>query len=228
MRKATLTGVQTNQSTTRSNAVRMASNASPGTWDDAISDYLLLVQGTREEKTVRFYRQRLAVLSSWAKKQALPLHEFRARNLRQYLAARSEQGVSDMTRRHDAVAAKSFLKFCAQEEYITSNPLSGYQVPKADRAYIKCPSDDEIRTLLTKIQERWNPVVNPDARFVHATARRFFMRRNYAIVTGLIETGAARGVDATNCDVTPSYCDLPIYVARGGQLRTKRPRPRIA
>jgi len=191
-------------------------------WDDAVTDYLLLVKGTREEKTVIFYRNRLSVLTSWAKQQGVPLSEFRARHLRQYLAARADSQVSDNTRRHDAVAAKSFLKFCAREEYVTSDPLIGYQVPKADRAYVKCPSDDEIRTLLTKMQERWNPALNPDARFVHAGARRFFMRRNYAIVTGLIETAARAGelLGLLLEDFQPEQKQIVIRKAKGDEPRT--------
>jgi site-specific recombinase XerD len=134
--------------------MRSAAGIALTDWDDAVADFLLLVKGTREEKTVTFYSNRLSVLSSWAKGQEIPLSEFRARHLRQYLAARSESQVSDNTRRHDAVATKAFLKFCAREAYITSDPLIGYQVPKPDRAYVKCPSDDEIRILLTKIEER--------------------------------------------------------------------------
>ena len=221
MKKTTLNKAQITQTTTRSVPVRAASTSASCTWKDAVADYLLLVRGTREEKTVRFYRNRLSVLMSWANDQGIPLHEFRARHLRQYLASRAEQGVSDNTRRHDAVATRAFLKFCTREEYITSDPLIGYQVPKADKPYVKCPSDDEIRLLLTKMQERWNPNTNPDARFIHAKARRFFQRRNYAIITGLIETGARAGeiLNLTLDDYQPDQKQIVIRKSKGDNWR---------
>lgn len=96
------------------------------------------VRATREENTERFYFERLRLLSRWA-----------------------DQGISDQTRRHDAVSARVFLKFCKREDYVEGDPLAGYQVPKAERAYVKCPSDDETRTLLKAMHERWKPAANP-------------------------------------------------------------------
>ncbi len=120
-------------------------------WAEAVADFLLQVRATREENTERFYRNQLRLLVRWAEAQGVPLGEFQARHLRQYLAYRSDSGVSDMTRRHDASTARAFLKFCKREEYITGDPLMGYQVPKAAKAYVKCPSDDEIRALLAAL-----------------------------------------------------------------------------
>ena len=51
----------------------MASEPSPTlcsaemSWDDAVADFMLLVKGTREEKTTTFYKSRMSVLKKWAK-----------------------------------------------------------------------------------------------------------------------------------------------------------------
>ena len=158
-----------------------------------MDDFLLQVKGTREEKTLLYYTCRLTLLVRWAQQQGVGLASFRARDLRQYLAARADAGVSDATRRHDAVASRAFLKFCKREGYIEGDPLSGYQVPKSPTPYVKCPSEDEVRVLLRAVQERWKPSINLKARFIPASARLFFTRRNFAVIAGLIETGARIG-----------------------------------
>ncbi|MDR3710716.1 MAG: site-specific integrase [Capsulimonadaceae bacterium] len=109
-------------------SVRSSAFAAPEvSWDDAIADYNLLVKGTREKKTASYYRSRLSVLKKWADEQGLTLLDFRARHMRQYLADRADKGVADGTRRHDALVARAFLKFCKSEGYIDADPLVGYQ-----------------------------------------------------------------------------------------------------
>lgn len=117
--------------------------------------------------------------------------------------------------------SRAFLKFCQREEYIEGDPLSGFQVPKAAQAYVKCPSDEEIRVLLRSRQERWKPSVNPGARFVHASARLFFSRRNYAIIAGLIETGARIGelLSLALDDYQPGQAQIVI-----GRMKSDEPR----
>ncbi len=198
---------------------KAATSALP--WKDAVADFLMQIRGSREEATEKFYRDRLKMLVEWAEQQNIPLMEFRARQLREYLGARADRGVSDRTRRHDAAATRVFLKFCMREEYIEGNPLAGFQVPKAARAYIKCPSDDEIRALLKALQERWKPSRNPSARFVNAPARLFYSRRNYAIIAGLIETAARIGemLSLTLGDYQPEQRQIVIRQAKGDEPR---------
>ena len=94
-------------------------------------------------------------------------------------------------------------------------------MPKAEQAYVKCPSDDEIRRLLQAIQERWRPAANPAARFVHPTARLFFSRRNYALIAGLVETGARIGemLSLTLGDYQPAAGQIVIRHAKGDEPR---------
>ena len=190
-------------------------------WPEAVADFLLQTRATREESTERFYRERLRLLVRWAQAKGIALADFRARDLREYLASRTDQKVSDLTRRHDASVARTFLKFCMREDYIEGNPLAGFQVPKAARAYIKCPSDDEIRTLLRALHDRWKPSLNPSARYVHASARLFFSRRNYALVAGLLETGARIGemLALTLDDFQPQEGQIVIRHAKGDDPR---------
>ncbi len=190
-------------------------------WKDAVADFLMQVRATREESTERFYFERLRLLSRWAEEHNIPLRDFKARNLREYLAYRTDKGISDQTRRHDAVSARVFLKFCKREDYVDGDPLAGYQVPKADRAYVKCPSDDEIRTLLKAMRDRWKTATNTNVRFIRPAARQFFSRRNYAIVTGLIESGARIGemLGLTLDDYQPQQGQIAIRHTKGDAPR---------
>ncbi|BDI31462.1 tyrosine recombinase XerC [Capsulimonas corticalis] len=189
-------------------------------WQEAVSDFLLQTRTSREESTEVFYRERLKLLCRWAEGRKITLGDFRARHMREYLNERGEK-VSDATRRHDAVAARTFFKFCKREEYVTADPLTGYQVPKAERPYVKCPSDDEIRALLTAVTDRYKPSINPKSRFIHAGARLFFGRRNYAIVAGLLETAARIGemLALTVDDYQPKEGQIVIRKAKGDEPR---------
>ena len=79
--------------------------------------------------------------------QGIALPQFKARHLRLYLADRAQSKISEATRRHDAIAARTFFAFCKDEGYIDENPLSNYKVAKPARPYVKCPSDEEITAL---------------------------------------------------------------------------------
>jgi len=189
-------------------------------WRDAVDDFLLNIRAIREEGTEKFYRDRLKHLVKWADANGVTVQGFHARHLRQYLASRVGE-ISDATRRHDAVVTKALLKFCSREGYVSSDPLAGFSIPKAERPYVKCPSDDEIRSLLTALHDRWKPSINPKARFVHASARLFFSRRNYAVVTGLVETAARIGeiLALRLDDFQPNEQQIVIRKSKGDEPR---------
>ena len=162
-------------------------------WDAAVSDFLADKRGSTAEKTVEFYKSQLRVVCRWAVQNGLSLQDFRARHMRQYLAQRRDNGLSERTCRSDAVVMKGFLKFCYREEYIASNPLADYSAPKAAKPYIKMPSDDEIRLILKIIEEKRKPGVNPNSRFSNSKTQRFLARRDRAIIAGLVGSAARIG-----------------------------------
>lgn len=165
-------------------------------WADAFDDFCLNQKATKEEKTFIFYKDRLTQLIRWANEKGIPLSEFRGRDMSRYLdmratkPGRNGKPVSDRTRRHDARAAKLFFKFCRQSELLPLDPLADYQVPKATKKQAGCPTEDQVRELLRSIQRRWDADRNPAAKFVTPRRRRFLLTRNYAIVSGLVDTAA--------------------------------------
>ena len=190
-------------------------------WNEAIADCLRQMYGAKEEKTRRFYAGRLHVLSGWAEEKNLTLTAFRVRHLREFLALRADAGISPRTIRHDAIAARLFLRFCAQESYIAANPLVGYEIPKAAKAYVKCPSDDEVRALLAAGRDRWKSGPNPSVRFLSPKLRTFLARRNYAIIAGLIETACRAGevLSLRMEDYDPGQKQICIRKAKGDRPR---------
>jgi len=162
-------------------------------WDEALSDFLDEVAQTRAAKTARFYGSRLRQLQKYAQEQAFALGQFRARQMRAFMGWRRSQHLSDNTLRHDAIAAKSFFKWCVRERLITSDPLADYAIPKRARPHVPCPSDDDLKKLLASLGDRWSPSRNANARTVSVRVRRFHVTRNYAIVTGLVDTAARIG-----------------------------------
>ena len=131
--------------------------------------------------TVNFYARQLRLITPWATENHVTLQKFKARHMRQYLASRREKSLSDRTCRSYAVAMKTFLKFCPREEYIASNPLADYQVPKAAKPYVRMPSDEEISLILRTIEEKRRPGINvictvTRSIFVALTRRRHHYR----------------------------------------------------
>lgn len=174
-------------------------------WSEAVNDFLLDKRSNREEKTASYYAERLRVFVRWATETAgagkgIGLGDFKARHMREYLTWRSfcknpvtGKPITDTTRRHDAIAVRLFIKFCKQEDYIDVYPLADYKIPKASKSPATCPKDEDVQKLLKACQDRWRPALNPNARFFHAAGRQFFQRRNYAILAGLVSTGAREG-----------------------------------
>jgi site-specific recombinase XerD len=164
-------------------------------WEEALDDWRIELTTRVAPHTVTCYLNRIGTMRRWVDAQGggIALADFRARHLSRYLVSRIECGVKDITRRHDAIACRQFLKWCGKNEYLPGDPLAGYQIPKASRPYTNEPSDDQIKQLLRCVQERWKPAGNPAARFASEPARAFYSRRNYAIVAGLLETGCRAG-----------------------------------
>ena len=190
-------------------------------WTYAIETYLDARAADAEEATIRFYGCQLRQVARYATERGIALGAFRAIQMRKYMATRRETGLSDSTLRHDVVAVKVFCKFCATNDLITSNPLAAYRVPKMVRPFVKCPSGDELQTLLTALKSRWNPLTNPDVQHVPQRARTFHSRRNYAIVTGLLDTGCRIGemLNATWADVDTATLQIVFR-----QTKTDTPR----
>lgn len=189
-------------------------------WQDAIADFLMDVRGSHELKTVMFYQAQLRLLSRWAEGKRVRLQDFRAKDMREYLAGRVT--VSDATRRHDAVCAKALLRFCYHEGYIDADPLRDYKIPKAAKPYIKMPSDDEIRAILKGLTDRWQVALNPATRPAPPRTRAFYSRRNVAIVGGLLETACRIGeICALKIsDYQPDRRQIQIRTSKGNEPRT--------
>ena len=125
-------------------------------WRDAVKDFLRQSLSTKEQKTQKYYQLNLERLAAWATGENIALPDFRVRHMREYIAVRSEgtQGrgeggrVCERTLRHDAICICVFIRYCAAEGYIPRDPLTDYVIPKAPKAFVKCPSDQEVSTLL--------------------------------------------------------------------------------
>ena len=191
------------------------------TWTDLVEDWRAFLVAGRAAKTVVAYLDRLAGLRRWAEGQGIGVCAFRGRHLTKYLAGRVEAGISPTTRRHDAVVAKMFFAWAAKEDYLPGNPLADYKVAKAPKPYVRMPTDDEIRRLLKALDERWSIKTNPNARFMPPAARQFYLRRNRAIVSGLIETAMRAGemLSLRLDDFDPVKCQVAVRVAKGKEPR---------
>lgn len=85
------------------------------------------------------------------------------------------------------------LDYAYKVEMISLRPLADYKVPRA--TYIEQPllAADQIRAVFRAIEERWNPVLNPNIRFVRPKERKYYRVRETAIFSGLVDTGCRIG-----------------------------------
>lgn len=170
-------------------------------WEDAVADFIAHMKATSEQSTCEFYEAQLRLLVAWANSQGIPLAEFRARNLDQYLGWRKEQPsrvnpsrtIADSTRRKDAIAARLLFRFCYMRGMIGVHPLKDYTIPRGNRTISAVPSEKEIRRLIASIRRHWDPERNPMALYTPAARRTFYEARNIAIIVGLAQTAARVG-----------------------------------
>lgn len=202
-------------------------------WAAPVRDFLDHVHGTLAPRTEEFYAQRLGLLVAWAHEQAedgqgVDFADFKARHLRQYLAHRADvvspltqKRVSTATRRHDAISARVFFRFCAREGHVAVDPLHGFVLPRADRPFVPTPCDAEAQAILRACRDRWLPAKNPAMRYVPERRRRFFAARNYALLTGLMATGARVGelLALTMEDWQPAQMRIVIRQSKGREPR---------
>lgn len=178
-------------------ALKLAIPESPQTgWDEAYEDFILRLRATKAKKTVAYYVDRLALLLRWAKEQKLTLQDFSGRSMSKYLDMRASTpkihggAVSDRTRRHDAVCAKVFFRFCFEEGMIERDPIKDYKVPRPTQRRVGCPTKAEVTELIRSVRRRWDADRTPEARFTPPKRRKYLTVRNVAIIGGLIDTGA--------------------------------------
>ena len=159
-------------------------------WDAVTQDWVTFLTGGHKPSTVRDYRSRIGIVRAWAESEGVTLGSFKARDLDRFLAKRQADGLADTSRRHDAIVCKAFLKWAFLRKYLRSNPLQGYEIPKAQSAVRVVPSAEDIGKLIEAVGDCWNVYKTDRARYTFEKARRFYAARDTAIIVGLLATGA--------------------------------------
>lgn len=168
----------------------MIDEASRVVWECARTEFLEESSATKQPTTTAYHKTYLASFYHWLADHPVVLTELRKAHLNAYMAHRKQAGLSERTRRHDAVVLRGFLKWCRTQGYLEGAWLGDIQIPSAKQAHVEVPTDEQVQTLLAALQRRWKPGLNPATRYVRPAARQFFLRRNYAVILGLLKTGA--------------------------------------
>ncbi len=196
--------------------------AGPVAWETPMSDWITSLQAARKLSTVRDYRSRLTQVRTWAEGQGITLDKFRARELDQYLVMRQQAGVVDSSRRHEAIICKAFLKWCFLRKHLKSDPLQGYEIPKAQTQARVVPSAEDIGKLLQAVDDCWNIHKTDRARYTFEKARRFLAARDTAIILAIIATGGRIGevLGLRLEDVRTDVMELTFRETKSGHPRT--------
>ena len=190
-------------------------------WSGPVTDWITFLSGGRKPTTVRDYRSRIGIVQRWAEGQSVTLDQFKARHLDQFLAQREQEGLTDTSRRHDAIVCKIFLKWAFLRKYLRSDPLYGYEIPKAVTPARFVPPAEDISKLIQAVDDCWNIHKTERAKYTFEKARRFYASRDVAIIIGIAATGAriSEMLGLQLADWRPDLNEISFRQTKGGQPR---------
>ena len=178
-------------------SLRLVTTAPPSSWEAAVDDFIIYLRASgRKAKTAAFYTGQLSLLARWATGRGTALEDFTGRDLARYIVQRSEtpargheHPISKRTLHADALCAKVFMAWCKREGLIDIDRLADYEVKKPARSQPPIPSEQDVVNFLASILERY-PAATSKEPAGQELLREFSRRRNYAIVTALLDTAA--------------------------------------
>jgi integrase len=190
------------------------------TWDTAVESFLNRAQLKYSENYVGELRVKIGLLSRWAAQQCLPLEAFRASHLDKYLAQRQRR-VGARSIETDARRARLFFRFCVERGLLERDPLRDYVVVKAPAAAVDKADLPYLQAMLKAIEQHNDVRANPDVKDRTARQRRFIKTRDYAMFTGLIETGCriSELCSLKLSDFDPQHCTVLFRRTKNGEDR---------
>src|ERR1051326_2617124 len=157
-------------------------------WNSALEDFAYDHEVKYKPATIQWYRDTLRPLIAWCEGKNIPMARFQVRDFERYLVDRKPH-VSVRTLEIAGRCTRVFLRYCFEQGYVEKNVLRDYKVPKSPRAIIRKPTTNEVSRLLAAIKHRMDPRNNKKLVNMDASQRRFIATRDYALISGLIETG---------------------------------------
>jgi integrase/recombinase XerC len=127
--------------------------------DKHLADFLryLSLERNASAYTIKSYREDLCqAFQCWQEglgTSAVEIHQISSRVLRRYVAWLHEKGYSKSTSARRVAAVRSFFKYLARENVITSNPTVGIRAPKVDKKLPDFMSDVQVDQLLVQSNE---------------------------------------------------------------------------
>jgi site-specific recombinase XerD len=115
---------------------------------NAYTDFILSRQAMNSSpKTIEFYKYTAGAFLTWIENQGVtdPV-DISARHVRQYLAARLDQGKKDTTLHADARAIKTLLRFWYSENYIPET--IHFEMPKLEKKRQPVLDADQLQAVL--------------------------------------------------------------------------------
>lgn len=184
-------------------------------WDEAISDFLACMKTRYKPTTLAWYGYILRPLATWAIENHIPLADFKRRHFDRYLATRVDH-VGKRSLEVSGRCTRVFVRYCCQTDYLKEDVLKEYVVTKSPKPHVRKPTSEDLQKLLRAIEQRMDVRTNPNVRGLSARNRRFLRTRDYALLSGLIETG---------CRVS-ELCQLRLddFDADDDHVRRKEPR----
>ncbi len=190
-------------------------------------DFLASLRGTdRKPNTIIYYRSSLRQLVAWLEEKSLTLEDLNARRVRAYFAHREEaDGVSRTTQYHDWTCSRKFFQYCRRQGWMACDPMGDLRFRKPRPKPVDVPADGAVLALLKAVSDRWNPKVNPKARYTAPKYRTRIERRDFCILLALFETGARRGeiINLDKGDVKGLDTSAPYLALRNTKTGEDRP-----
>ena len=195
------------------------------TVDKGIQMFLKAKATDWKPSTLKFIKQRLAVLSAAASGNGVVFVEDLVPKFARRFRAHRQTQVTNPTVHHDEVAMKALTKWCTANEYIDRDPLANFQAlpMRAANPKLRRPAEQWELDKVIKVIENWQPLATAEgSKHKRAQEYRYVKARDRMIVLTMIEMAGRSGeiISLTKGDLhrQESY----IHIHRSGMADTRK------
>ena len=151
----------------------------------------------------------------------ISLSAYRLTHYEERQARRKEAGISNSTRRREAMEIDGLFGFAVRERMIKRNPLADFILPPKKKVYIPCPTPPQFDALLAAVKAHYRESVPPG--IAHMSKRKIdFLRSRDIAIIAMMGRAAMRPAEVFNLilsDYQPGESRVIIREAKDNEWR---------
>jgi integrase/recombinase XerD len=117
---------------------------------DLVREFLAYIQVEKglSPNTLQSYARDIAKLRSWAEQNRKPIHKLERKDLREWIARMSRDGLAPSSVSRAMSTARGFFRFLMLDNHIDKHPAEDIQTPQRHSPLPKFLSEEEMERLL--------------------------------------------------------------------------------